>query len=1124
MSVQNTDRVIRLLIIAGCLVASSNTKNIEIITVVPYDVGVAPDIRVTGAAYDLAAEGLMKVPSRVSMTGTEERPINVTITHLFNAANSDLIQSCNDIASRSVALLADYYTKHYRGDTCYAVVTTPCNDLEGINSLATGFDLPLFTTSIAKHDFVDPMRGSPESVATCGIFASYTAVLIEILRDYAWFRVTVILDTTAAPTFYRDLGNTFLEDVKVNRSDAFEVELYALKDINSDEAITGALTFARMRSRVLVLLTPGLATIRILKMADSLGMSKDGEYAFINVQPLLGIAYANLNQFLYHLNNTNSKALRSLILVAYGLSDNNMRNLNAQLAAKALTNYNYSFPAGSQPLDSFSVKASYDVVELFATAVQEMNGIPIKSNSNGNSGCSGLHVVQRLRNRTFQLTSGEVFINAESVRNLDLQIYDYNTSTASIQALGGYKWQTGKFIWDKAHLIEWPTADGLPPKNKPACGFLEARGSCGGLSMTSQAVTASMVVALTIFGMALAAWCFLPGWRERVDYSDCALIVSSWAKNLEIITSLPYNIGLAVDVQRTAGAFDLAAEGVVRTSYHRQIPMNISIKHLFNADNSHLVQSCRDVEALSSQMLAEYYIKHGRSDTCYAVVSSVCSDSIGIASFVKGFDLPLFSNGITKRDFVDANLGSPAAVSICGVFSSYSQVVIEILRAYAWYRVTVIIDMSAVSNFYRDLATVLLEDASKARNQHPFEMELYRLTDATAIVDALKFAKSRSRVLVLVAAGLITVQILGAADSLGLSETGEYAFINIQPLLGVEFSNVSHFLPLISNTNSTALRSLIVVSYGLSANNMRGLNARIADRVKTVSNLTWPYGSQPLDSFSIQTSYDVVEVFAAAIQEISRNGSGPSGEDQHCSGLKVVEYLRNRTFHLTAGEAFIDPERIRNLDLQIYAYNTSTSDIQVIGKFNWRSTQLVWDGSYVVEWPTTGGLPPKNIPPCGFSDDQGMCAVKGQRLTPITQAVAAAVVVSATVIFALILWRALEGHKINRSGWWKLQCKDLCPAAGSIFRPLAPPVVARKIVLLTKLPYNVEIAADVQLNGAAFKLAAKGVNNYSGDAPTSKNSNIVAEVKYLFDASNSQRIETCGDVEDYFSHRLSHYY
>jgi hypothetical protein len=101
-----------------------------------------------------------------------------------------------------------------------------------------------------------------------------------------------------------------------------------------------------------------------------------------------------------------------------------------------------------------------------------------------------------------------------------------------------------------------------------------------------------------------------------VALTSFGCLTFSSAKSIQMITSLPYSLGLANDIVRTGAAFDLAAENVNR-KYGGFL--NISVRHLFNASH----RTCDEVAAQSAQMISSYYYNEpSRLDTCFAIATS----------------------------------------------------------------------------------------------------------------------------------------------------------------------------------------------------------------------------------------------------------------------------------------------------------------------------------------------------------------------------------------------------------------------------------------------------------------------------------------------------------------------
>ncbi|OQV12907.1 hypothetical protein BV898_12829 [Hypsibius exemplaris] len=210
-------------------------------------------------------------------------------------------------------------------------------------------------------------------------------------------------------------------------------------------------------------------------------------------------------------------------------------------------------------------------------------------------------------------------------------------------------------------------------------------------------------------------------------------------KQIEIVTSLAYNTTLIADVVFTGAAFDLAVRRVNRNYAGF---LNVSVTFLYNAS----LQNCPDVSAQNAAMLAEYYFRRTNRETCYALVTSPCTDEAGIWSLANGkFD--------PTTEFSDPEGEASTAVAVGGTLIGYGRIVLDILTYFAWYHVSILVDTNALSVFYRNLANLLLDQrellasARPRANNQTFNFLLYSLdmTSNSSINTVVTLAKQKSR-------------------------------------------------------------------------------------------------------------------------------------------------------------------------------------------------------------------------------------------------------------------------------------------------------------------------------------------------------------------------------------------
>ncbi|OWA52382.1 hypothetical protein BV898_16837 [Hypsibius exemplaris] len=471
-------------LLAFCLHKPSTNgqmRQIEILTSLNFNLSLSNDVVATGGAFDLAAS---------NANGKYAGRVNVSVRHFYNASH----RTCNDVAAQAVQMIAEYYFRQeQKRDTCYALVTSPCNDILGITSLSKGLGLLLLYNTLSKNDFLDPKDGPSNSIAIGGTNRGYCRAMLDILGYFKWFHVTVIIEGASIVPFYKNIGGLLVE-TSLQSPLPFALESYIMKPIPPK-------IFDKLF---------GLRSKRVEFMADQLDVA-NGDYVFLNLQPLQGETYGATSHFALDDNEHNIssgilKAFRSLLFIAYHPVTQEARQLSSAIARRSEQLFNVPIKNGSEPLDSFPTQASYDIVELFAaltneTAFSQENGLD----------CDGFRLARRSANRTFDLSTGRMFVNQGQARNLDLDIFGFNSSTSHLQAIGTYEWAKPfgrRLDWRKDAKSDWPTVDHKSPSDIPPCGFSGQEGACVDQSSSSSSWTTIVPVAVVIIllGLGFAFW------------------------------------------------------------------------------------------------------------------------------------------------------------------------------------------------------------------------------------------------------------------------------------------------------------------------------------------------------------------------------------------------------------------------------------------------------------------------------------------------------------------------------------------------------------------------------------------------------------------------------------------
>ncbi|OWA53727.1 hypothetical protein BV898_18149 [Hypsibius exemplaris] len=435
-----------------------SATRLEVLVLLPKNQFLGPsDVVYTGPAYELAAEHSM---------AKYGKNLSVSVTYLLQSPN----RNYDDLPAYSVQMVSGFYYSRKPSDhaeTCYALAASPMVDQPGLQSVTEAFDWMLFNVVLSNPKY--PVRGNgvkSTAIATGGALVNYAIVLLEILRFYDWHHAAMVVEVKPPGfSFHNDLADIIAQTAAAAK-DSFVLEKFGVDLGNQDTTFEEALLAAKRKYRVIILLVPGVAAVKILQMTPQFGMA-NGEYAFFNLQ--FG-SYGRPEQFEYNRNDSALLAYQALIFISYHTPKVvQLQTLNTVLKERSRTLYNYTYPNGSQPLDSSAVEAAFNVVELFAAVVNETSGGPDET-------CSGMKLASRMANRRFDLTLGNVFINSAHLRNLELDIYSFNTTTKSLQVAGALNWQKNRLEWKES--ISWPTVDGKAPPDTPLCGFSGNEGPC----------------------------------------------------------------------------------------------------------------------------------------------------------------------------------------------------------------------------------------------------------------------------------------------------------------------------------------------------------------------------------------------------------------------------------------------------------------------------------------------------------------------------------------------------------------------------------------------------------------------------------------------------------------------
>ncbi|OQV12871.1 hypothetical protein BV898_12890 [Hypsibius exemplaris] len=342
----------------------------------------------------------------------------------------------------------------------------------------------------------------------------------------------------------------------------------------------------------------------------------------------------------------------------------------------------------------------------------------------------------------------------------------------------------------------------------------------------------------------------------------------------------------------------------------------------------------------------------------------------------------MLSNVFATEDFWGPVPGTKrediAVVAMGATHMGIARAILDILAARGWFHVTVLAEMRPNMIWYRDTGLALLSQARLAPPQEPFVMQSFTMEVITDdVVKAfLLAAEQTSRVIIISGVASTALSVLTLANSMGAGN-GEFVFLSVQSL------------------------------------------EKESENYGTTAQFTRKENNPPLDNFAVKSSYDIVETFAAVVNE----SRGDPTAAHACHGQSLVRAMAKRTFTISSGTVRITADRAHEFDLNIFGFNSSTKQMQVVGMFDWTAGKWKWRADRSTDWPTHDRQPPLDVPLCGFSGADGPCSTKSTALKTAVPVIMALLV----GVYALAKW-----HVKPAEDWW---CVEVGPKPKLYFSP-----------------------------------------------------------------------------------------
>ncbi|XP_039623619.1 atrial natriuretic peptide receptor 1-like isoform X2 [Polypterus senegalus] len=163
--------------------------------------------------------------------------------------------------------------------------------------------------------------------------------------------------------------------------------------------------------------------------------------------------------------------------------------------------------------------------------------------------------------------------------------------------------------------------------------------------------------------------------------------------------------------------------------------------------------------------------------------------------------------------------------------------------------------------------------------------------------------------------------------------------------------------------------------------------------------------------------YDGVMLYSLAVNETLING------EVNPDGRIVTKQMWNRTFNGVTGLLKIDENGEREMDFSLWDMANVTRGIfQVVSNYNGTLKRIIPVPGVEIHWPGNGV--PRDIPPCGFENEDPACK---QNTIPTLEimSIVVSLILCCMVVISFFIYRKLKLEKELAAELWRIHWEDI---------------------------------------------------------------------------------------------------
>ncbi|KAG9468776.1 hypothetical protein GDO78_021977 [Eleutherodactylus coqui] len=163
--------------------------------------------------------------------------------------------------------------------------------------------------------------------------------------------------------------------------------------------------------------------------------------------------------------------------------------------------------------------------------------------------------------------------------------------------------------------------------------------------------------------------------------------------------------------------------------------------------------------------------------------------------------------------------------------------------------------------------------------------------------------------------------------------------------------------------------------------------------------------------------YDSVMLYAQAVNHTRAEGYSMK------NASAITNHMWNRTYYGVSGFMKIDDNGDRETDFSLWDMSSSSGDFQIVATYNGTLRTIVKVPGLEIHWPGNG-VPPLDVPPCGFDNNNPACKKTSFSILEVTSIVICFILL-AIAVSSIFIYRKLRLEKELAAELWKVRWEDI---------------------------------------------------------------------------------------------------